>query len=71
MHLVIDERYPYYRLEGNDEDSGWIPNAVLPEGSLTAEELADYRRVEALWEAWQTRLSELHRQFKVNAETPT
>lgn len=68
MHIFKNERYPEFSL---GEEAGWIPDAEIPDDALTAEDIADFRRVEALWEAWQERLGQLFQEAKANAETPT
>lgn len=71
LYIEQDEAYPtYWLIDESTYDSPfdisgprepWLPKQKVPEGILSDEEVADYKRVQSLYEAWQERLGEIYK----------
>jgi len=60
INADVDEKYPYVSVAFEDEESQPGGTKFYPVLELTAEEAADLREVRDRWNAWQSRLSDMH-----------
>jgi hypothetical protein len=61
VHVSEYEKYPFYSVRFREDLEEWEDDDDFePNAELTAEEVADYRRVQAEHVAWQEKLSGMH-----------